>query len=114
MRSVCYAVVLSLGVIILELIHGSSILSEAKEKDIISRIRSNIIYFGKRTGNSLLFFCIIFFKSAVADLSSISGASMTPTLLDGDKVWVNKLAYDIKVPLQNFLSLNWQIRKEAT
>ena len=32
MRSVCYAVVAGLGVIILELIHGSSILSEAKEK----------------------------------------------------------------------------------
>ena len=46
----------------------------------------------------LLLFCIVFFKSAIADLSSISGASMQPTLLDGDKVWVNKLAYDIKVP----------------
>lgn len=46
----------------------------------------------------LLLFCIVFFKSAIADLSSISGASMMPTLLDGDKVWVNKLAYDIKIP----------------
>ena len=42
--------------------------------------------------------CIVFFKSAIADLSSISGASMLPTLLDGDKVWVNKLAYDVKIP----------------
>lgn len=41
---------------------------------------------------------IVFFKSAIADLSSISGASMLPTLMDGDKVWVNKLAYDVKVP----------------
>ena len=23
---------------------------------------------------------------------------MLPTLLDGDKVWVNKLAYDVKIP----------------
>ena len=45
-----------------------------------------------------ILFCIVFFKSAIADLSSISGASMLPTLLDGDKVWVNKLAYDVKVP----------------
>jgi signal peptidase I len=51
----------------------------------------------------LLLTCIVFFKSAVADLSSISGASMEPTLLDGDKVWVNKLAYDIKVP---FIEIN--------
>ena len=46
----------------------------------------------------LLLSCIVFFKSAIADLSSISGASMLPTLLDGDKVWVNKLAYDVKIP----------------
>lgn len=45
-----------------------------------------------------LLFSIVFFKSAIADLSSISGASMQPTLLDGDKVWVNKLAYDVKIP----------------
>ncbi|MCY3690365.1 MAG: signal peptidase I [Gammaproteobacteria bacterium] len=49
--------------------------------------------------NFLLLLCaIVFFKSAIADLSSISGASMLPTLVDGDKVWVNKLAYDVKVP----------------
>lgn len=41
---------------------------------------------------------IVFFKSAIADLNSISGRSMQPTLLDGDKVWVNKLAYDIRIP----------------
>ncbi len=41
---------------------------------------------------------IVFFKSAIADLNSISGRSMQPTLLDGDKVWVNKLAYDVRVP----------------
>ena len=45
-----------------------------------------------------ILFCIVFFKSAIADLSSISGASMLPTLLDGDKVWVNKIAYDVKIP----------------
>lgn len=46
----------------------------------------------------LLLLCIVCFKSAVADLNSISGRSMQPTLLDGDKVWVNKLAYDIRIP----------------
>jgi len=46
----------------------------------------------------LLLLSIVFFKSAIADLNSISGESMQPTLLDGDKVWVNKLAYDIRVP----------------
>lgn len=46
----------------------------------------------------LLLLTIVFFKSAIADLNSISGRSMQPTLLDGDKVWVNKLAYDIRIP----------------
>ena len=45
----------------------------------------------------LLLATIVFFKSAIADLNSISGRSMQPTLLDGDKVWVNKLAYDVKI-----------------
>ena len=46
----------------------------------------------------LLLLSIVFFKSAIADLNSISGESMQPTLLDGDKVWVNKVAYDIRIP----------------
>lgn len=46
----------------------------------------------------LILLTIVCFKSAIADLNSISGRSMQPTLLDGDKVWVNKLAYDFKIP----------------
>ncbi len=46
----------------------------------------------------LILLTIVCFKSAIADLNSISGRSMQPTLLDGDKVWVNKLAYDFKLP----------------
>lgn len=56
----------------------------------------------------LILVSIVCFKSAVADLNSISGRSMQPTLLDGDKVWVNKLAYDVKLPFTgiSLLSLN--------
>lgn len=64
-----------------------------------SRCRFHMQLFWKENRQFfLLLFCIVFFKSAIADLSSISGASMQPTLLDGDKVWVNKLAYDVKIP----------------
>ncbi len=64
-----------------------------------SRLRAHMQAFWKENRQFfLLLFCIVFFKSAIADLSSISGASMQPTLLDGDKVWVNKLAYDVKIP----------------
>lgn len=64
-----------------------------------SRLSRNLKLFWQENRQFILLLCcIVFFKSAIADLSSISGASMMPTLLDGDKVWVNKLAYDVKVP----------------
>jgi signal peptidase I len=53
----------------------------------------------------LILASIVCFKSAIADLNSISGRSMQPTLLDGDKVWVNKLAYDLKIPFTDIAVL---------
>ncbi len=37
-------------------------------------------------------------KSALADINFVPSGSMRPTLLDGDVVVVNKLAYDLRVP----------------
>lgn len=54
----------------------------------------------------LILASIVCFKSAVADLNSISGRSMQPTLLDGDKVWVNKLAYDVRIPFTDISVVN--------
>ena len=63
------------------------------------RLKQALAHFWKENSQFFFLLCsIVFFKSAIADLSSISGASMQPTLLDGDKVWVNKLAYDVKIP----------------
>jgi len=39
------------------------------------------------------------FRTAVADWNPIPSASMHPNLLEGDVVFVNRLAYDLKVPL---------------
>ncbi len=38
------------------------------------------------------------FKSAIADYNWVPSGSMKPTILEGDLVIVNKLAYDLKVP----------------
>lgn len=38
------------------------------------------------------------FKSAIADWNWVPTGSMKPTVLEGDLVWVNKLAYDLKIP----------------
>src|SRR5437868_3012946 len=39
------------------------------------------------------------FRTAIADWNPIPSASMHPNLLEGDVVFVNRLAYDLKVPL---------------
>lgn len=38
------------------------------------------------------------FKSAIADWNDIPSGSMVPTILIGDRIFVNKLAYDLKIP----------------
>jgi signal peptidase I len=50
-------------------------------------------------GFLLFLLCFGFFRSAMADWNTIPSSSMRPTLLEGDVVLVNRLAYDLKVPL---------------
>ena len=46
-----------------------------------------------------LLFLFGIFRTAVADWNPIPSGSMHPNLLEGDVVFVNRLAYDLKVPL---------------
>ena len=41
---------------------------------------------------------LLVFRSAVADLNRIPSASMRPNLVEGDRIEVDKLAYDLRVP----------------
>ncbi|MBO9664463.1 signal peptidase I [Dokdonella sp.] len=49
------------------------------------------------------FFAILllfgFVRTAVADWNPVPSGSMRPTILEGDVVFVNRLAYDLKLPL---------------
>ncbi len=41
---------------------------------------------------------MVIFRSAVADWNDVPTGSMNPTIVEGDRILVNKLAYDIRVP----------------
>ena len=53
------------------------------------------------------------FKSAIADWNDIPSGSMKPTILIGDRVFVNKLAYDLKVPYTTFHIVEWSNPKRG-
>ncbi len=50
-------------------------------------------------GFALFIFLMIIFRSAFADWNTVPTGSMKPTILEGDRILVNKLAYDLKIPL---------------
>jgi signal peptidase I len=54
-----------------------------------------------RANKGYVLFLLLFgvFRTAVADWNPIPSASMRPNLLEGDVVFVNRLAYNVKVPL---------------
>lgn len=47
------------------------------------------------------------FRSAVADWYIVPTGSMKPTIVEGDRVFVNKLAYDLKVPYTTWPLAKW-------
>ncbi len=53
------------------------------------------------------------FKSAIADWNDIPSGSMKPTILIGDRIYVNKLAYDLKVPYTTLHLARWSDPKRG-
>jgi signal peptidase I len=47
------------------------------------------------------------FKSAVADWNVVPTGSMKPTIVEGDRIFVNKLAYDLKIPYTTRHLMQW-------
>jgi len=47
------------------------------------------------------------FRSSIADWYEVPTGSMKPTIIEGDRVFVNKLAYDLKVPFTTRHLARW-------
>jgi signal peptidase I len=47
------------------------------------------------------------FKSAIAEWNTVPTGSMKPTIVEGDRIFVNKLAYDLKIPYTTFHLAEW-------
>lgn len=58
-----------------------------------------------RANKGFLLFLLLFgiLRTAVADWNPIPSGSMHPNLLEGDVVFVNRLAFDLKVPLTDIV-----------
>jgi signal peptidase I len=52
-------------------------------------------------------------RSSFADWNSVPTGSMKPTILEGDRVFVNKLAYDLKVPFTTWHLAEWSAPKRG-
>ncbi|GAB5560256.1 MAG: signal peptidase I [Synoicihabitans sp.] len=57
----------------------------------------------------ILFFVLVWvpLRSAVIDYSPVPTGSMNPTILEGDVVWIDKLAYSLRVPLTTIHLKQW-------
>jgi signal peptidase I len=52
-------------------------------------------------------------RSAVADWNDVPTGSMKPTIMEGDRIFVNKLSYDLKVPFTTWHLAQWDNPKRG-
>ena len=52
-------------------------------------------------------------RSAIADWNDVPSGSMNPTIVEGDRVFVNKVAYDLKIPFTTWHLAEWSNPKRG-
>ena len=50
---------------------------------------------------------VLSFRSSIADWNDVPTGSMKPSIMEGDRIFVNKLAYDLKVPFTTWHLAQW-------
>lgn len=75
----------------------------------MAHIRQRILQFLRGWGFSIVAAVLIAtsFKSAIADWNDVPTGSMKPTILVGDRVFINKLSYGLKVPFTTWHIVRW-------
>src|SRR5688500_3060817 len=53
----------------------------------------------------VLILCMV--RSSIADWNDVPTGSMNPSIIEGDRIFVNKLAYDLKVPFTTWHVAKW-------
>jgi signal peptidase I len=48
------------------------------------------------------------FRSAIADWNDVPTGSMKPTILEGDRIFVNKVAYSLRIPFTTVSLADWR------
>jgi signal peptidase I len=71
--------------------------------------RSRARLWWRRDIRPLLITAFVLFavRSSLADWNDVPSGSMKPTIVEGDRVLVNKLAYDLKVPFTTWHIVEW-------
>src|SRR5881394_382240 len=74
-----------------------------------STIRTRVREMWRKEVRPLLILAIVLFsvRSSLSDWNDVPTGSMRPTILEGDRVFVNKLAYDLKVPFTTWHIAEW-------
>lgn len=80
-----------------------------KEKSMLDHFKDKVKRYWKEWGWQIivLIAVMITFRSSVADWNDVPTGSMKPTILEGDRIFVNKIAYDLRVPLTSWRIAQW-------
>src|SRR5262245_53959259 len=75
----------------------------------MATLRSRAGQYWRREIRPLLIMALVLFsvRSSLADWNDVPTGSMNPTILEGDRVYVNKLAYDLKLPFTTWHLAQW-------
>lgn len=71
--------------------------------------KKRCLAFWRNTGKPVLLVVVVLssFRSAIADWNDVPTPSMNPTILEGDRIFVNKAAYDLRVPFTRWRMVEW-------